>query len=68
MSFICVLQTYDNGFGQGAGRESHGEYARLMVYTGRQYQKCEFASWKQFRGGFSDITGKQDINLVFQLV
>lgn len=33
-SLCSAAQSYDNGFGQGAGRESHGEYHHLLsVYS-----------------------------------
>lgn len=30
-SLCSAAQSYDNGFGQGAGRESHGEYHHLLL-------------------------------------
>lgn len=43
-SFLFFPQSYDSGFGQGAGRESHGEHDQpLMVFLHiYRYQKCEF--------------------------
>lgn len=27
---LCHLQSYDSGFGQGSGRESHGEFSLCL--------------------------------------
>lgn len=30
--FVSHLQSYDSGFGQGSGRESHGEYHIIIIF------------------------------------
>lgn len=50
---VCHLQSYDSGFGQGSGRESHGEFS--LCYT------CSQKPGSLFRW----ILGFESVELVF---